>query len=311
VDTAVAAAFLAAVTSQQIDLALRAADQVSDRRAQAIRAGELAVTRARYEADRAERAFHAVEPENRLVAATLEQRWETKLAALAEAQTALAAARATQPPLPNPGDLQALAADLPRMWDASTTSDRDRKRLLRTLIADVTILPEPDPGTVVVGLRWHTGATDRSPWPVHRLDRPNGPRPAIGLIRELAATTSNDDIAARLNAAGHLTGRGRPYDAKAVSWARHAHHLPHLQPLPDNEITVTDAARRLAVSIGVIYYWIKVGHLTANRHAASRIGIPWNRTIEAECRGRIYQSGHLTPKKTTRRRARTRPDQTG
>ena len=78
VDTAVAAAFLAAVTSQQIDLALRAADQVSGRRQQATRAGELAVTRARYEADRAERAFHAVEPENRLVAVTLEQRWETE-----------------------------------------------------------------------------------------------------------------------------------------------------------------------------------------------------------------------------------------
>ena len=79
----------------------------------------------------------------------------------------------------------------------------------------------------------------------------------------------------------------------------------------DNEITVTTAARRLAVSIGVIYYWIEVGHLTANRHAAGRIGIPWNRTIEAECRGRIYQSGHLTPKKTTRRRARAKPDQAG
>ncbi|HEX2806144.1 MAG TPA: recombinase family protein [Kineosporiaceae bacterium] len=310
VDTAVTAAFLAAITSQQIDLAIHAADQVTDRQQHATRAGELAVTRARYEADRAERALAAVEPENRLVAATLEQRWETKLAALAEAQTALAATRAAQPPLPSPGDLHALAADLPRLWDAATTSDRDRKRLLRTLIADVTILPEPDPGTVVVGLRWHTGATDRltvaRPLPSGPAKRTPGP--AIDLIRELAATTSNDDIAARLNAAGHLTGRGRPYDAKAVSWARHAHHLPHLQPLPDGEITVTAAARRLAVSIGVIYYWIEVGQLAANRHAAGRIGIPWNRSIEAECRGRIYQSGHLTPKKTTRRRARTTSD---
>ena len=309
VDTAVGGAFLAAITSQQIDLAIQAADQVTTRRQQATRAGELAVTRAQYEADRAERAFHAVEPENRLVAATLEQRWETKLAALAEAQTALAATRATQPPLPSPGDLHAVAGDLPRLWDAPTTSDRDRKRLLRTLIADVTILPEPDPGTVAIGVRWHTGATDRltvarplPPGPAKRT-----PGPAIDLIRQLAATTSNDDIAARLNAAGHLTGRGRPYDAKAVSWARHAHHLPHLQPLPDGELSVATAAQRLGVSIGVIYYWIEAGHLTAHRHAADRIGIPWNRTIEAECRGRIHQSGHLTPKKTTRGRPKTRP----
>ena len=128
----------------EIALALAAADEVADRHQRVSRAAELAVERARYEADRAERAFHAVEPENRLVASTLETRWETKLAALAEAEQALEAARHTLPPLPARSELEKLAADLPGLWHAPTTSHKDRKRLLRTLIADITLLPEPD-----------------------------------------------------------------------------------------------------------------------------------------------------------------------
>jgi hypothetical protein len=144
VDDAVAALFLRTMTPQQIAVALAAADEVADRQVRTHRAAELAAERARYEADRAERAFSQVEPENRLVARTLESRWETKLAALAEAEAALVTARAVKPQLPDHEALLALTADLPRLWDAETTSPRDRKRLLRTLIADVTLLPELD-----------------------------------------------------------------------------------------------------------------------------------------------------------------------
>ena len=80
--------------------------------------------RARYDADRAERAFHAAEPENRLVARTLEARWEARLAALAEAEAALAATRNAAPPLPARADLQALVADLPRLWHADRPPPR-------------------------------------------------------------------------------------------------------------------------------------------------------------------------------------------
>ena len=147
VDSAVAERLLEALNPNEIALALAAADEVADRHQRVGRAAELAVDRARYEADRAERAFHAVEPENRLVARTLETRWETKLAALTEAEQALEAARHTLPPLPARSELEKLAADLSGLWRASTTSNKDRKRLLRTLIADVTLLPEPDRGS--------------------------------------------------------------------------------------------------------------------------------------------------------------------
>ncbi len=120
------ALFLDTITPEQIAVALAAADEVVQRHTRTHRAAELAVQRARYEADRAERAFSNVEPENRLAARTLESRWETKLAALAEAEAALATAQATKPPLPARDSLQALASDLPRLWHADTTSPRDR-----------------------------------------------------------------------------------------------------------------------------------------------------------------------------------------
>jgi hypothetical protein len=160
VDDTVATLLLKTITPQQIQVALAAADEVIDRQVRTHRAAELAVERARYEADRAERAFSQVEPDNRLVARTLETRWDAKLVALAEAEAALATARAVKPAVPDHDALQALAADLPRLWDAPTTSHRDRKRLLRTLIADVTLLLEQDSDAVRIGVRWHTGASD-------------------------------------------------------------------------------------------------------------------------------------------------------
>ena len=143
VDAAVAQRMLAVVTPTEIAVALAAADEVVDRRARSTRALELRVERARYDAARAERAFHHCEPENRLVARSLEHRWEEMLKGLTEAEAALAAAQAAAPPLPPRADLEALAADLPSLWHASTTSPKDRKRLLRTLVADVTLISAP------------------------------------------------------------------------------------------------------------------------------------------------------------------------
>ena len=295
VDDAVAGALLDALTPGQVALALSAADEVSGRRQRVSRAAELAVERARYDADRAERAFCQVEPENRLVARSLEARWEARLAALAEAEQALQAAQDTLPPLPSRDDLEKLAADLPALWNAPTTSARDRKRLLRTLIADVTVLPEPDRGKARIGIRWHTGATDEltADRPVHPGTAKRTPAAAIELVRRLGPTTSNDELVTRLNAAGHRTGHGRPFDIDAVQWIRHAYKIPVPDPYGPGEISVAEAARRLGCSTGVIYHWIHTGQLTARRGSASRFCIPWNAQAEADCRSRIAQSAHL------------------
>jgi Recombinase zinc beta ribbon domain len=158
VDDAVADRLLAALNPHEVAVALAAADdEVADRHHRIGRAASSPSNAPRYEADRAERAFHAVEPKNRLVARTLETRWEATLAALGEVEQALAAAREALPSLPDRAELERLPADLPALWKAPTTSNRDRKRLLRTLIADITLHPEPDRDKVRIGFRWHTG----------------------------------------------------------------------------------------------------------------------------------------------------------
>jgi DNA invertase Pin-like site-specific DNA recombinase len=297
VDNAVASRLLQALNPTEVALALAAADNVTDRHQRISRAAELAVERARYEADRAERAFCQVEPENRLVARTLETRWETKLAALAEAQQALQAAQGTRPPLPSRAELEKLTADLPTLWHAPTTSNKDRKRLLRTLIADITLLPETNPTQARIGIHWHTGASDElltdrplPPGPAKR-----SPSPAIELVRQLGPTTDTRDMADKLNATGLTTGHGRPFDIAAVQWIRHAYRIPAPNPYTDGEISVADAARRLGCSIGVVYDWIKTGKLAARRGAGNRLCIPWTQHLEIECRRRITNSGHLNP----------------
>lgn len=295
VDAAVAERLLAVVAPEKIVLALRAADEVADRRARSTRAMELQRERARYEAARAERAFHHCEPENRLVARSLEQRWEEKLSALAEAEAACVVAHGEAVPLPLRAELEALASDLPRLWAAPTTSHKDRKRLLRALAADVTLISDPEP-KVRVGIRWRTGATEElivsRPTPCRQT-----PLGAVELIRRLWER-SNDELVCELEAAGYRTGTGRPFDTASVRWIRFAHSIPSPAPTPllaPGEMSVAGVAGHLGVSEGAIYSWIHSGCLQARRAPGGRLCVPFSPKVQEICRTRILNSTHLKP----------------
>jgi hypothetical protein len=168
---------------------------------------------------------------------------------------------------------------------------------LRTLVADVTLLPETDPATARIGIRWHTGASDelRVARAVHPGTARRSPSPAVEMVIRLGPTTPTDQLADLLNAAGLTTGHGCPFDVKAVQWIRHAHHVPAPAPYATGEISVAGAAERLHCSIGVVYDWIKTGKLTARHGPGNRLCIPWDDDIHAECRCRITESGDLNP----------------
>ena len=295
VDEAVVPALLAAVEPAQVALALAAAEEVTTRRQRSVRAAELAVERARYDADRAERAFLACEPENRLVARTLEARWETRLTGLAGAEAALATQRSAQPELPSPGQLAVTIADLPALWSAPTTSDKDRKRLLRTLLADVTITPSAsDPAQISVGLRWKSGASQQ----VHVTRRRSAIQlrctdpAAIELARRIGPGLDNNALAGALNDAGHRTGTGQPFDGVAAGNLRSYHHIPYPGLLEAGELTPRQVAQLTGVSTGTIHYWINAGYLPARRGPAGRWCIPFPPDVEAACRERAAGSPH-------------------
>jgi excisionase family DNA binding protein len=297
VDPGVVELLLAALTPEQVSLALAASDEIHHRHRRSHRAAELAVERARYEADRAERAFGQVEPENRLVARSLESRWETKLAALAQSEAALADLIASEPALPEPAHLQDLARDLPRLWDAPTTTARDRKRLLRTLIADVTVR-HVDDIRAHIGVRWHTGAVDEITCE-RRTNR--NPAKAVAIVRDLLDVRSDAEIAEHLNSCGLLTGNSRPFSVNSIRHIRAQHAIGSKRNNPTNpgEITVPEAARILGIHESSLYPWLRSGEMTARQARHRRWCITWNSDIEAYWKQRVAASHHLKPRANT------------
>jgi DNA invertase Pin-like site-specific DNA recombinase len=295
VDELVSRRLLEAMAPEEIALALAAADQVADRRARSTRAVELRVERARYDAIRAERAFHACEPENRLVARSLETRWETKLQELADAEAELAAQNAPAPE-PSREQIEQLARDVPALWAAQTTTEKDRKRLLRALIADVTITSQPDSRELRVGIRWRSGAAEQHTIqrPKTRADVTRTAPEVVELTSRLASEHTNAQIAEQLNAAGLRTSSGGPFAAEHVQWIRWRHKIPYPTTWAhDGELTVHEIAERLGVSDATIYDWISTGKLAARRGPANRLYIPFGPDVEQECRQRVANSVHL------------------
>ena len=289
IENAIAERLLAAVAPDQIALALTAADTVADRRGRATRAVELRAERARYDAARAERAFHQCDPENRLVARSLEARWEEKLRELTEADSELAAQTA-QPAAPARGEIEMLARDLPRLWSSPTTSHRDRKRLLRAMINDITLTSKADEPEIRVGIHWHSGASDELTVLRPRAARSQRAAAIHDLIREHGPTHTNEQLAERLNDDGYRTASDRPFTEDIVRWQRWHLRVPAPSPLNDYELGVHDIAERLGVGDHVIYVWIKQGKLTARRAGHRKLAIPFNDEIEAACRQRLADS---------------------
>ena len=297
VDELVAERLLAALAPEEIALALAATDEVTERRTRANRALDLRVERARYDAIRAERAFHACEPDNRLVARSLETRWETKLRELKDAEAELAE-HVVPSSEPSREQIEALARDLPALWAAPSTSDKDRKRLLRAFVNDITITFQPNSDELSVGIRWRSGASERHT--IKRPERDHLPPSTLKLIARLAADHSDVEIAAQLQAAGLRTPRGRQFNAASVKSVRYRYKIPQGPFHRDNELRPPAIAKRLAISESTIYDWIRHRTLQARRGPGGRLWVQFGSDVEQECRERITNSGHIAAKTTDR-----------
>ena len=161
IDQAVSRALLEAIQPAAIDAALAAAEQLEADGDAALAQWRREVERKRYRAQRAERRYRAVDPDNRLVARGLEAEWEECLRDLAQAEAELARReqqrRRTVPPIDRQA-LRALGTDLRRVWSAPSTTDRDRKALLRSLLEEVVIAVDRAKFRADLTLRWRGGA---------------------------------------------------------------------------------------------------------------------------------------------------------
>jgi hypothetical protein len=280
VDAAVANRLVTAVTPLTIKLALEALTSLEERDKAIAAQWRRRIERARYDADLAERRYEAVDPGNRLIAATLEQRWNDAMQRLLELEAELANfERQTLRTITvdQKQQILQLASDFPRLWTAQTTAARDRKRMLRLLVKDITVTKGPEPKLLRLHIRWQGGAIETvelrlSP---NRAEAVRYPDAFVAHIRALAATHDDDEIVALLNRDGLKSSTGRRFTVGMIRWIRHKHHIPS-PPLPTDTFNVKQVRERYGVSMWVVYYWIDRGLITAQKR---KPGLPYVITI--------------------------------
>jgi DNA invertase Pin-like site-specific DNA recombinase len=291
IDAAVAAAFLAALAPAALAAALAATDELEHGHDAALAHHRRAVEHARYQAARAERRYRAVDPDNRLVARGLEADWEKTLTAAAAAETELARRRSRRPAaltLDERVQVLALGDDLPGVWDAPTTTDRDRKQLLRTLLEEVVITITRDPGTGRADLliRWKGGAISELTVPIRRAQpKIRTDEDTIDLLRRLAVHHPDAVIAGILNRQHRSTARGLSFTASRVQGLRHHWHIPCHHPNPDTAegdlLTVADAAKTLGTAPSTLHRWLGDGFIAGEQDTP---GAPWRIRMSDELR---------------------------
>jgi excisionase family DNA binding protein len=239
---------------------------------------ELALEQARYEVGRARRQYDAVDPDNRLVAAELETRWNERLTIVRDLETELEGL-ATPPATDlTPADrerLMMLGTDLQTAWTSPGVTPETRKRIVRTLIDEIIVRVEDNALDLVI--RWHGG--DHSVLKVKKnrtgQHRWSTAGETVDLLRVLARQMPDKAIAAVLNRAGKTTGRGNGWTQSRVCSLRSHNAIATYREgerRERGEVTLDEAAEVLSVSPSTVRRLIKDGQLTAGQLCK---GAPW------------------------------------
>ena len=251
-DEAIAEVVLEAVTPATLEVALEVFEELRARKTEADRQRRRQVERARQEAELAQRHYLLVRPENRLVADALESQWNEKLTQLARMEEEYAQTRKAHGLELSAQDREqilALTSDLPRVWKDPRTPARDRKRMLRLLVEDVTLIREHQ--VIRIGIRWKGGATTtlERPVPPAAGDRFRTPADIVEQVRALATEQTDKEIARTLNGRWLRSGRDNKFTRLTIKGIRRAYRIESLYE-----------------------YWRKKGWLTA-KEAAAHLGI--------------------------------------
>jgi DNA invertase Pin-like site-specific DNA recombinase len=296
IDGAVARTFLAALEPVKLAATLAAAERFELDTEAALKQWRLSAERAAYEAGRAERRYRAVDPDNRLVARGLEREWEQRLTDLETAQAELARRQEQRPCVLSREErerLLALGADLAIVWDAPTTTARDRKELLRALIEEVILSVDRDEPAAHLTLRWKGGALTDIDVPLPR-SRPATIRTdeaTLDLVRRLASLYPDTIIAGILNRQGRTTARGHRFEANRVAHLRNHWRIPCFQPklqAAEGEImTVAAAAAVLNVAPSTLHRWLNDGLIPGEQVTP---GAPWRIRLTEPLKARFTEA---------------------
>ena len=268
VDAAISRLILDTLTLDALQTALSIHDELEARTQEADRLRASHVERARHHADLARRRYLSVDPDNRLVADTLEADWNEALRALHEAQDNLDRAKTTDNALTNAKRerIHALAHDIPRLWHDPNTPQRERKRIIRHIIEDVT-LTKTDAIGIHVRYRGGTTTTLTIPKPGPIGDLRRTPAATITELDRLLEHHTDAETAHALNTTGHTTGAGNPFTALSVTNIRRSHHLPsrYHRLRTAGMLTRRELAHHLHVHFTTITKWHQAGIITGHK----------------------------------------------
>ena len=281
IDQAVATCFLEAIQPAHLAVSLATLDQLEARAQQLDRQWQLRLERAQYEADLARRRYVAVDPDNRLVARSLERDWNEQLREVEQLQREYLALPKPTALLITPEERQRilrLAQNVPAVWHAPTTTQAERKQLLRYLIKDVTLTKREM--VIEVRIRWRTEALTEVTVPRPKLvaDARRTDAQVVARVRELAPTHTATQIALLLNEEGLHPGLGGSFTASKVDWIRAAYDIPLDCPegpgfcpsgqRGDGRYSALAAAELLNVNVSTIADWCNSGRLESVRAGA-------------------------------------------
>jgi DNA invertase Pin-like site-specific DNA recombinase len=298
-DHAVAEEVLKALEPAQLELALAALEELEARDRTIGRQWQMRLERAEYEAALAERRYLEVDPSQRLVAATLERRWNAALMQWEELQKQAAQFRQQQARVATPeqkAKVLALAKQLPQLWHAPTTQVKDRKQMLRMLIKDITVEKSTIPKQLLAHIRWqgNTSTDLIVQLPPNMADRVRYPIEIVDRVREMACYSPDAEIAQRFNQEGFISATGKPYSTTIIRWIRFRYRIPPATLRRPEELTVTEVATHFGVSPGVVYYWIERGHLPARKvNAGAPYWITVNESEERKLQGWVRDSDRI------------------
>jgi biotin operon repressor len=224
-------------------------------------------------------------------ARTLEGRLEAALAATEREHGKLAALEQARPTPLTDNERRALARlarDLPTLWNASTTSDRDRKELLRTLIREVIVVVTGPEARADVEIAWEGGARSELRLRLNRRgpERRRTDEDTVELIRRLAAEHPDRQIAATLSKQGRRTGTGLAFTEARVRATRQRAGIPAAPPPDPNSqlVSIHRAASELGVSTATVRRWLRDGLLPGEQTTPDA---PWRIRLTDEVRARF------------------------
>ena len=305
-DDAIAEEVLKALQPAEIELALAALEELESRDRTISRQWQMRLERAEYEAALAERRYQEVDPSQRLVAGTLERRWNDALLQLEDLKKQAAESQRQEARVTTDeqrAKVLALATDLPSLWHAPTTQAKDRKRMLRLLIKDITVEKATNPKRLLVHIRWQGGACNDVcvQLPRNIADRVRYSAAVVDHVRHLAQSLSDGEIADRLNQEGHVSALGKPFTGSMVQWIRYRYEIAKARLARPEELTVQQVAERFRVSPNVVYYWIDRGVIKARRlNAGSPYWITLNEPDEQKLQDWVCNSCRIQSVSSTR-----------